>query len=539
MSGVPRDLQAARSVLAGSVGEPVWLDVPVMATRLDEESGPAKLHLRLTSEEGDALGAAHVYKNEWWPGTTAGRQRFSHYFEALRRCFDGLQRANRPQRVRLQLLRAVRARTGGEREVTVLLKFIIAPEYALNGTAMEGIYGCPLAHFYERFVGVSRDVLRDRTEPSFTRGSAIHAGYRRAADARVEGASRAQMRDAYLEGVRRSWVADFAHLLLDRPKTGPKKLHRAPVDAAADVVALCEESWPEGTTLELLQERLVHSPARGLSGRIDRIERQGKTIKLTEVKTGGSFGSEPDRITGQRHAGGVQALVYREVLRSREPDVLPEAVVEELGEAGATRLALASHPVLTRAGASIAPEDERTLDLWAQSRNVGYVAATGLLTGYDRYQLDGISRVNRYLGPDTGDFDLYSSVAPCQICAVGSRGVCQQARSTVPTPLFNLFRFAPPELFAYWTWFHRQLLQENRAAGEWLYHLATKPPAALQDEGVTLVGMEIAHLDHLTARLRREHPLETRIREDDRVLLTPHGLTPGDALSVEGTVEQL
>ncbi|HEV2108603.1 MAG TPA: AAA domain-containing protein, partial [Thermomicrobiales bacterium] len=47
------------------------------------------------------------------------------------------------------------------------------------------------------------------------------------------------------------------------------------------------------------------------------------------------------------------------------------------------------------------------------------------------------------------------------------------------------------------------------------------------------------HLDHLTARLRREHPLETRIREDDRVLLTPHGLTPGDALSVEGTVEQL
>lgn len=541
MNQPPREIDSARAALNDSAGEPIWLDVPVLATRLAGESGAAHLHLRLNTEDGASLGTAHVYKDEWWPGMTAARQRFSHYFDALRRCFDGLERGNRPQRVRLQLLRAVRAQTSADRQITVLLKYVIAPEYAINGTTMDTIYGCPLAHFYESFIGISRDVLRDRTEPGFTRGSAVHEGYRRAADARMDGASASEMHDAYLDGVRRSWKSDFAHLLLDRPKTGPKKLHRAPVEAAADVIALCEESWPDGPTngLELLQERLVHSPTRGLAGRIDRLERDGKTITLTEVKTGGSFGAELDRISGKRHAGGIQALAYREVVQSRDPAMRPEVVIEELTESGASRLPLASHPVLTKAGATLSDEDERTLDLWAQSRNVGYIAATGLLTGYDRYALDAISRTNRYLGGNTGDFDLYSSNAPCQICAVGSRGVCQQNRCPVPTPLFNLFRFAPPELFAYWTWFHRQLQTEDRASSEWLYHLATTPPPTLQNEGVTLAEMEIARVDGLIATFRRQHPLETRIREDDRLLATPHGSTPGDMLSVEGTVERM
>ena len=296
-----------------------------------------------------------------------------------------MERASRPQRVRLQLLRAVRAPTAGDRQITVLLKYVIAPEYALNGTTMDTIYGCPLSHFYQSFIGISRDVLRDRTEPSFTRGNAVHAGYRRAADARMSDATADQLRDAYLDGVRRSWSSDFAYLLLDRPKRGPKKLHRAPVEAASDVIALCEESWPDGSQSgpELLQERLVHSATRGLAGRIDRLERDGKTITLTEVKTGGSFGAELDRVTGKRHAGGIQALAYREVIQSRDPAARPTAVIEELDESGATRLPLASHPVLTRAGATLSHEDERTLDLWAQSRNVGYIAATGLMTGYD------------------------------------------------------------------------------------------------------------------------------------------------------------
>jgi hypothetical protein len=538
VSVVPHDVEAARTALAESPGEPVWLDVPVVATRVESESGPAKIVLQLATDDGDPVGTAHVYTNEWWPGTTAGRQRFSHYFTTLRRCFDGLERANRPQTMRLQLLRAVRASTPAGRQITVLLKFVIAPEYALSGTTMESIYGCPLAHFYERFIGVSRDVLRDRSEPSFTRGSAIHEGYQRAADARLAGASTDQVHDAYLEGVGHSWVANFAYLLLDRPKSGPRKLHRAPIEAAPHVVRLCESSWPDGTELELLQERLAHSPSRGLSGRIDRIERQGKTIKLTEVKTGGSFGAELDRITGQRHAGGIQALVYREVLRSRQAEA-PDAAIEELGEDGSSTLPLDAHPVLTRAGATLSASDERALDLWVQSRNVGYIAATGLLTGYDRYQLDAISRINRYLGSDTGDFDLYSSAAPCQICTVGSRGVCQQTRTSVPTPLFNLFRFAPSELFSYWTWFHRQLLAENQAGSEWLYHLSTTTTSALQNEGVTLVAMELVHLDGMHATLRRDHPLETRIREDDRVLLTPNALPPGDVLSVEGNVETM
>ncbi len=575
MTSVPTDIEAARAALAAAPGVPVWLDVPVIATKQVSRSGPSKLVLRLGAEDGTELGRADVYNREWYPGVASRDQRFSHYFLALARCFEGLERAGHEPTLRLQLLRAVRAVTPSGQPLTVLLKFIIAPEYALTGRALEAMYGCPLANFYEGFVGVSREVLRDRTTPSFTRGNAIHAGYRAAADAFVRSGDRAAARAAYLDGVRRSWIADFAYLLLDRPKGKPTKLHTAPLAAADAIVALCTERWEdEGTrrTLALLQERLLFAPSRGVSGRADRIEERRGLIRLSEVKTGGGFGAEKDPASGKRRAGGVQALAYRAVLDARGAgtrartaslgslnvatergapmeggeidetalEMEVEVEVEELEDGKSTRVALGDHPVLLRAGATLAPHDERALDLLAQGRNVAYAAATGLLTGYDRHRLDGVGRANRFLQATGGDWSLYASSAPCQICAVAARGVCEQSRRPVPAPLHNLFRYAPPELFAYWAWFHRQLRAEDRAGREWLYHLATTPPETLErQEGVTLSGLRVRDHDGPVFRFGREAPLETRVREDDRVLLTPAGLPPGDARSVEGTVERL
>jgi DNA polymerase III delta prime subunit len=107
-------------------------------------------------------------------------------------------------------------------------------------------------------------------------------------------------------------------------------------------------------------------------------------------------------------------------------------------------------------------------------------------------------------------------------------------------PLYSIFRYAPPTLFAYWAWFHRQLRDEDRAAREWLYHLATTPTGTLErQEGVTLTGLSVVGGEGQSVLLGRERPLETRIREDDRVLLTPQGLRPSLGESIEGTIERL
>ncbi|MEJ7761161.1 MAG: DEAD/DEAH box helicase family protein [Thermomicrobiales bacterium] len=56
-------------------------------------------------ETGDALGTAHVYRNRWYPGQGSTVRSYDHYFSALARTFDGLERADRPE------LRGLRFRT--------------------------------------------------------------------------------------------------------------------------------------------------------------------------------------------------------------------------------------------------------------------------------------------------------------------------------------------------------------------------------------------------------------------------------------------
>jgi hypothetical protein len=540
---------AALARLRDIVGEPQRLDVPVLATRDAEWSARGRLALVLTTDGGQRLGRAYVFADEWFPGRDR-TVRFSHYFSALERTFAGLaaRDPDRTPHVRLQILQAVAARTHKGGVLTVLLKFIIAPEYAVTGGQLETVYGCPLASFYTGFIGLDRDPLRDATAPGFTTGKAIHAGYQHAAAAYVEAGNAAASR-AYLDAVARSWAGDFPHLLLDRPSGRPKALHKRPLAARDTILARLHDDWPApDPALVLLQERLFFAPSRGISGRADRIVYRpagdGQVEALYEVKTGGGFGAEQDPLTGVARPGGLQALAYREIVRALGAGE-PRTIIEVLDDETATDVSLEEHPIVRRAQARLAGaagerDGSRTLDLLAQARNLGFLTASGLLTGYDRYRIDTIAGVGRRLRGVGGDWALNASSPPCQLCVASSRGVCEATRAPGRAPSANFFRHLPQELYAYWVWFHRQLQDEERAGREAFYHLAMSPLATLEgQEGASLGDLAPGGVpgERTTiVRFARAARIETRLREDDQVLVTPAERAPGELLSVEGTL---
>ncbi|MGN6674024.1 MAG: AAA domain-containing protein, partial [Thermomicrobiales bacterium] len=499
---------------------------------------------------GQRLGRAYVFADEWFPGRERPA-RFSHYFPALERTFAGLA-ARDPgstPAVRLQVLQAVAAHTRKGGVLTVLLKFIIAPEYALTGGQLETVYGCPLASFYTGFIGLDRDPLRDATAPGFTTGKAIHAGYQHAAAAYVAAGDETTASRAYLDAVARSWAGDFPHLLLDRPTGRPKALHTRPLAARETILARLRDAWSApDPALTLLQERLFFAPSRGISGRADRIVYRpaggGEVEALYEVKTGGGFGAEKDPLTGIARPGGLQALAYREIVRALGAGE-PRTVIEVLDDETADDVPLEEHPIVRRAQARLAGaagerDGGRALDLLAQARNLGYLTASGLLTGYDRYRIDTIAGIGRRLRGVGGDWALNASSPPCQLCVAAARGVCEAARTPSRAPSANFFRHLPQELYAYWVWFHRQLQDEERAGREALYHLATTPLATLEGQEGTSIG-DLAPGSFLgeratVVRFTRAARIETRLREDDQVLVTPADRAPGELLSVEGTL---
>lgn len=537
---------AILAALRETPGTPQRLDLPVLAARDAEWSTRGRVALRLTAEDGQALGRAYVFGGEWYPGCDRSIP-FSHYLPALERTFDGLEQGDRPNRLRLQVLKAVAAATSKGGVIIVLQKFIIAPEWTLTGGQLETVYGCPLAAFYTGFVGVDRDPTRDATAPAFTAGNAIHAGYRHAATARAAGEDEAAQGRAYLGAVARSWADDYAHLLLDRPTGRPKALHKRPVAARDLIMARLREAEPGGEAGDgraLLQERLFFAPGRGISGRADRLvyrhDQEGGAVEsLHEIKTGGGFGAEKDPLTGIARPGGLQALAYREIVRALgagDPATYVEAIEEDL----ANELPLEEHPIVRRARARIVDGgNDRATDLLAQSRNIGYLASSGLLTGYDRFRIDTIAGLGRRIRGLGGDWSLQATATPCQICAAAARGICESARSPSKAPTANFFRHLPQDLYAYWVWLHRQLQDEERTGREALYHLATTPLATLEgQEGVSIGDLipQATGGPPALLRLARGARIETRLREDDRVLVTPVGRAPGELLSVEGTL---
>jgi hypothetical protein len=539
------------AALRATVGTPQQLDLAVIATRDDEWTRRGRLALRLATEEGQPLGRAYLFNGAWYPGADRSTP-FSHYLPALERAYTGLEQSGRPARLRLQIMQAVVAETSKGGTILVLLKFIIAPEWTLTGGQLETVYGCPLASFYTGFVGVDRDPTRDATAPAFTIGNAIHAGYRHAAIARDSGGDSAAASRAYLGAVARTWAEDFAHLLLDRPSGRPKALHKRPLAARETILARLDasHSGPESDgTRSLLQERLFFAPGRGISGRADRIsyreglDGDGTVETLHEIKTGGGFGAEKDPLTGIARPGGLQALAYREIVRSLGAGD-PETFIEVIEDEVTSELPLDDHPIVRRARARLADGGNgRAVDLLAQARNIGFLVNTGLLTGYDRFGIDTIAGLGRRIRGLGGDFSLQASSTPCQICAAAARGICESARTNGRAPTANFFRHLPQELYAYWVWFHRQLQEEERAGREALYHLAMTPPAILEgQEGVSIGGLvaQVPDSDRATlVTFARAARIETRLREDDRVLVTPGGRAPGELLSVEGTLRRV
>jgi len=560
---------------------PIYLDVPVLARKVPERSGPSRLALDLYAEDGARLGRARVYPGEWYPG--ASTSRFSHYFLVLQRAYAGLEAEGRPPRLRLQVLKAVNA--GRTEPFVVLLKFVIAPEFAVAGGRLERLYQCPLAAYYQHFLGVARDVRRDATAPSFAAGRAIHRGYQRAAQswARLRDAAAAQAE--YDRAVLRAWSDDFAYYLLDPPRR-PTRLYTLPIQAGPTLVARLAARWPHGAA-RLYQERLFYSPSRGLVGRADRIVEASTEYpvlstesdpepsaisdqppadttqysalsaqysrELYELKTTG-YAADRDPLTGRQAPGGVQAVAYHEILRSLDGEP-PRTYVEIVAPEGVEAVPLPAHPVVTRAEADVglplagatAPASQaratgrdRYLDLVAQARNVAYVVESGLLTGYDRYRIDELAKYGPRLRGVGGDFALYGAAPPCRACAVQARGLCEEARYYAEPPWRDFFRHVPARLYRYWSWLHHQLQAEERAVREHLYHLTTTPLARLEsEEGISLGDLALDSQVGLVARLSRAARLETRLREDDRVLVTPQDVPPGEVQSVEGVVRAL
>jgi len=541
---------AAWHTLQTVPGQPQWLDVPILVERLDDASDRRKIVLRAMTEEQRPLGLCAVYTNEWYPGCTVTNP-FSHYFPVLWHVLEARRLRGITEPLRLQVLKAVWAVFPSGLRRVVLLKFIVAPEYTVTGSLVEQLYNCPLQVFFQRFFGLPRDYRERTSQPSDVRGRAIHAGYRRALSAYLETGDAERAADAYRSGVWNEWTRSIQVLLsLKETRDGgvPKDVRTSFAAAGTIVEQITSLAATGEPAAELYFERLFYSATRGLSGRADRVEvpRQPTApIRVAEVKTRAGFG-ERDPFTGSSFPGGLQALAYRELLQSIGFAAV-DAVVELVENERIRPLPLDQHPIVQRLRLDLTRRDERVVDLVAQARNVFYCVASGLFTGYDRYRLDQATQ-NWRLPAVVGQFDLLSESPPCTPCPARTRQVCRQSRDREGRALDGLFRYAPPALFSYWVWFHRQLKAEEHAERERLFHLVHTPPLALENEGITLCDLRLAHQDDRFVTLERPgRRLDTRIREEDTVLVTPQwpdGVLariprPGELFSVEGRVVEL
>lgn len=476
---------------------------------------------------------ARVYSNEWYPGRQ-GRLPWSHYFNVLRTSLMGLEKSARQRYLRLQVLKAVKVIIAGE-PVLVLLKFIVAPEYTVAATDIEEAYGCSLRSFYTGFVGVAPDPRTRPGNAEWLVGNAIHEGYRAAAQAFVQGKDVSGIRQDYLEAVVDTYLQNLPHLARVSSR-GPTRLHRRPLEVMEDVIRRCREQWDEKTPTELLQERLFFSPARGMMGRADRVSCMDNLIYLHEVKTGSAIG-EKDPRTGRRIPGGIQAAAYFQIMDSygKRPDGV---FVEQLSLANDwEEVPLRQHPVIQRATTSKGQSGyDVYLDLLAQSRNAAYVLESGLLSGYDRTVINAIGSAGRTPRGLVSNHELESSATPCNTCEANARNICPVANPSSPLA-GTLFKYMPRTLWEYWGWFHSTLKREDNAAREALYNLVNTPTQQLErSEGVTIFGLRVTSIAGRNVELSRDSRIDTRIREDDPVLLTPEHVAPGEIHSLEGTV---
>jgi hypothetical protein len=535
--------------LRDSLGEPVSLEMPALATRRPEYERPSRICLDLWLEKERSVRRAWVYAGEWYPGRVSPAS-YSHYFGTLLHVLNGLRSMGREEKIRLHVLSAVAAPMANRAHpVVCLLKFILAPEHAVEGSQLETVYQCPLKAFFEGFVGLSGSALEKSESIGAVAGRAVHRGYQWASRAhrRADGSD---PRNDYRAALRSVWAGDFALLMrkpID-PKRGPSKEHTLPLRAEEPALRRCAERLSSGPEA-VYHERLFYSPERGLSGKVDQLLVTDGRQELSEIKVSSNGVMETDPETGEAAPGGIQALTYHEALRAAGDGEIrrTRTHVEVFEESGAGFLAdfraveLSRHPLLTRIGVPLDPRDPRYVDLLAQNRNVGYAAESGLLTGYDRTKIDALLKQGRRLRGVGGSFEYFGGRPPCSYCPAQRRGICEDAtRYDAQPPMPGFFRHIPDDLFEYWAWYHRQVSRELQEVKRHLHRLATTPLSRLEgEEGISLGGLRLAGQEERLVVLSREERFETRLRAGDSVLLSAGDGRPGDLYSVEARIVEM
>ncbi|MEA2070298.1 MAG: AAA domain-containing protein, partial [Asgard group archaeon] len=500
-----------------------------------------------------------VFRNEWHPNAPE-KTSFSHYHRVLRYCYAGLASERRPEKLFLQILKAVwypyetdntptDANDSMETQegLLYLLKFIIAPDFNITGAELEAAFSCPAKYFYESFLGLQRSIRQYSSSIGFVRGNAIHKGMQYAANEWVRSNDPVEAMKAYHRAIIDVWRDSFEVLLRKRFYRGPNKDLRLPVEVDSLVVDQIAEQLEGISQEKLMNEALLFSPERGMSGRADQIIFRKNKTELWEIKTGSRYFIETDYdpLTGVAHPGGIQAFAYREIMKKvlqQPPDTFVEFFDADAGlaEDNPEIIPLEDHAVIIRRKIGFNDDiNDQYFDLLLQTRNIAFAIESGLLSGYDRYKINRfLSR--RYMPALGTDFEFLSSNwnRICSYCPSNQLGLCADGRSLFDPDIWLHF---PQELYSYWSWYFRQLRFELNDVKRYLHKLATTPIEILVDQGITIAPLQKKAFNRYNYQLVLETSTRifTRIREGDSVFITPNNLKPGEIFSVEGTVLSL
>jgi DNA polymerase III delta prime subunit len=544
------NIKALLEILQSSPNIPKYLDIQVLAERHREAEGDKyQLVLKILDPNTNAfICNAVIYPMEWYPGRIK-EPTFSHYHNVLRYCYAGLTSEGRAPSILLQIMKAVWKpdKDNPEDGQLIVLKFIISPEHNITGAELELAFNCPAKYFYESFLGLQRSIRKAPTSIGYVRGNAIHKGIQYASNEWVRSNDPVKAMEAYNRAIVDVWRDNLGVLLRRSYFRGPGKDLKLPLQVDSIIVDQIAEQFEGINESQLLNESLLFSPERGVSGRADQIILKDKFDELWEIKTGSRYfiESDYDPLSGVTHPGGVQAFAYHEIIKKVTGRV-PRAFIEffdadaELAEDNPEIIPLEDHAVIKRRKIDVFDaESDEYLDLLLQTRNIAYAIESGLLSGYDRY------KINRFLSrrfmPALGtNFNLLSSNwrRICNYCPSNKQGICSDGKRLFDPDIWLHF---PQTLYEYWSWYFRQLRLELNNVKKHLHKLATTNIEDLENQGITISDLKSVKFDpyRYMLTLRSEKKIFTRIREGDDVFITPSHLKPGEIFSMEGKVESI
>ncbi|HUT80076.1 MAG TPA: AAA domain-containing protein [Candidatus Bathyarchaeia archaeon] len=549
-------IQSQIEFLKSFSGIPKYVDFQILAIRTREAEGNKyQLALKIVDPKSKAfICNAIIYPMEWFPGRNKP-PKFSHYHNALRYCYAGLASENRNPELLLQVMKALWL-PGKKNDLTgedtsegqlVILKFIISPDYNITGAELELAFNCPAKYFYESFLGLQRTIRNAPTSIGFVRGNAIHKGIQYASNEWVRSQDPVKAMKSYNKAILDEWRDNFDVLLRKSYVRGPNKDLKLPLQVDSiivDQIAIQFEGIHEN---QLLNESLLFSPERGISGRADQIILKDDQDELWEIKTGSRYfiESDYDPLTGVTHPGGVQAFAYTEIIK-KVTGKAPQTYIEffdadaELADDNPEIIPLQDHAVIKRRKIDLAEDhSDEYLDLLLQTRNIAFAIESGLLSGYDRYKINKF--LSRRFMPALGtDFNLLSSNwnRICNYCPSNQQGICADGRRLLDPDIWLHF---PQALYEYWSWYFRQLRFELNNVKKHLHKLATTDIEILEHQGITISNLVNVKFDpfRYILTLKSDKKIFTRIREGDDVFVTPANLKPGEIFSMEGSINSI